>query len=83
MEMNEKKDRRTKRLKKLVRKDKEEVITRRLNWDICFYDDIANNDGFIITEPATITLDGRLPPPRLIQSSFFFAVIPTPQPFNF
>lgn len=55
--MGDKKDR---RIKRLVRRNKEQVVTRRLNWDICFYDDIANNDGFIITEPSTITLDGKV-----------------------
>lgn len=36
------------------------VKTRRLNWDIAYYDDLANNDGFRITEPANISLDGKI-----------------------
>lgn len=51
---------RNKQLEKLIRKGKDFVVTRRLNWDIAFYDDMANNDGFIISEPATISFDGKV-----------------------
>ena len=46
--------------KKKKRIGVERVTTNRVNWDVLFYDDIANNNGFIITEPATITLDGKI-----------------------
>lgn len=50
-------NKRKKRQKKLGR---EYVRTERVNWDILFYDDIANNDGFIITEPPGVNLDGKM-----------------------
>lgn len=43
---------------KLIIED-EEVANRRLSWDVCFYDDMINHDGFIISEPATLSFDGK------------------------
>lgn len=40
------------------RKGKQKVIFKRRNWDEDFYYDIINGDGFIITEPAKVNLDG-------------------------
>ena len=37
---------------------KQKVILKRLNWDACFYSDILTNKGFVITEPAEVSLDG-------------------------
>ena len=37
---------------------KRRVKLRRLNWDVEFYTDLMNGNGFIITEPATVSLDG-------------------------
>jgi hypothetical protein len=37
---------------------KKHVRLRRINWDAEFYSDILNGNGFIITEPAEITVDG-------------------------
>lgn len=34
------------------------VQMKRVSWDVLFYDDIINGNGFIISEPATINLDG-------------------------
>ena len=34
------------------------VQPKRLDWDLLFYNDIINKNGFIISEPATISLDG-------------------------
>ena len=36
---------------------KKRVIIERLNWDVEFCNDILNGNGFIISEPATISLD--------------------------
>lgn len=38
---------------------KEIVRTRRVDWDVWFYNSMINDEGFIISEPATITLDGK------------------------
>lgn len=37
---------------------KRKVKARRINWDVQFYTDLMNGDGFIITEPAAVSLDG-------------------------
>ena len=37
--------------------DISEVV--RLNWDVCFYDDLINHDGFLLTEPAVLSFDGK------------------------
>ena len=38
---------------------KQIVKTRRLNWDSCCYHDLATGNGFLITEPADMSLDGE------------------------
>lgn len=40
------------------KKNTKRVRLKRLNWDACFYSDLLNNTGFIITEPAEVSLDG-------------------------
>ena len=37
---------------------KKKVRMSRLNWDACFYSDLLNGNGFIISEPAEVSLDG-------------------------
>ena len=37
---------------------KQRVRMRRMNWDAEFYADIINGNGFIITEPAQVSMDG-------------------------
>lgn len=39
-------------------KAKRKVKFNRLNWDALYYSDILNGDGFTITEPAEVSLDG-------------------------
>ena len=39
-------------------KNKKSVKLRRLNWDVEFYNDIIQGRGFIISEPAEVSLDG-------------------------
>lgn len=39
---------------------KKRMQPSRVSWDTLFYDDIANNDGFVITEPAMVSLDGKI-----------------------
>jgi hypothetical protein len=34
------------------------VLLKRLNWDAEFYADILNGNGFVITEPAEVSLEG-------------------------
>lgn len=34
------------------------VRSRRLNWDACCYNDLNTGNGFLITEPADISMDG-------------------------
>lgn len=39
---------------------KEEVVSsNRVSWDVMFFDDLINHDGFLITDPDTVSLDGR------------------------
>ena len=39
---------------------KDEIVQATQNsWDILFYDDIMNHNGFVISEPATLQLDGK------------------------
>lgn len=46
-------------LMKAKRKKKHEIVQfSRINWDSEFYYDITRGNGFIITEPANISLDG-------------------------
>lgn len=40
------------------KKNKQMVRFRRLNWDIEYYYDLINGNGFQITEPAKVSLDG-------------------------
>ena len=40
------------------KKQKQRVRFRRMNWDAEFYKDVQTGQGFIITEPAEITVDG-------------------------
>ena len=40
------------------KKKKQKVRLSRLNWDSCFYSDLLNGNGFIISEPAEVSLDG-------------------------
>lgn len=54
---DQKKDRKEKRVKKRI--SREYVKTKRLDWDVWFINSIINDEGFIISEPATISLDGR------------------------
>lgn len=42
----------------MKKKSKEHVKLLRRNWDVDFYHDLLNGDGFIISEPAKINLDG-------------------------
>lgn len=51
-----------KKERKIFKRNLEDMIvrTRRMNWDIAFYDDMINNDGILITEPANISLDGKI-----------------------
>ena len=37
----------------------EYVVASQVSWDILFYDDIMNHDGFVISDPATMSLDGK------------------------
>jgi hypothetical protein len=37
----------------------EYVVADQVSWDRLFYDDIMNHDGFVISEPAVLSLDGR------------------------
>lgn len=39
-------------------KGKQKVKFKRLNWDICCYHDLISGNGFMITEPASVSLDG-------------------------
>ena len=43
----------------MSKKDKQKVRVRRLNWDVEFYHDLMTGNGFVITEPAAISLDGN------------------------
>lgn len=52
-----------KKLSELYDKDRRKrrkVIFPRLNWDTWFYSDIANDNGFIVTQSAAVTLDGKI-----------------------
>ena len=40
------------------KKSTKRVQLKRLNWDACFYSDIMNGTGFVITEPAEVALEG-------------------------
>lgn len=40
-------------------KNKQKVRFRRLNWDVNFFNDIISGNGFIITEPPEVTIDGK------------------------
>lgn len=42
----------------MKRKGKQKVQMKRLNWDSEFYVDLLRGTGFIITEPAEVTVDG-------------------------
>lgn len=46
------------KIKKQKKKKKQMVRFRRLNWDIEYYHDLINGNGFQITEPAKVSLDG-------------------------
>ena len=46
--------------KKNKKKDSPYAKITRVSWDTMFYDDIANHEGFVITEPAMIRLDGKI-----------------------
>lgn len=51
-----------KRMKERMRQKKRrkrKVVFERTNWDVWFYTDIANDEGFIITQSAAVTLDGK------------------------
>ena len=37
---------------------KKKVHAKRLNWDSCFYNDLMTGNGFLITEPGDMSLDG-------------------------
>lgn len=43
-----------------TKKKRKKVIFPRLNWDTWFYTDIANGNGFIVTQSAAVTLDGKI-----------------------
>lgn len=52
-----------KRLDQLYEKTKKrrrKVKFPRLDWDAWFYTDIANGNGFIVTQSAAVTLDGKI-----------------------
>lgn len=42
------------------RKERRKVMFPRLNWDTWFYSSIANGDGFMVTQSAAVTLDGKI-----------------------
>ena len=42
------------------RRKRRKVIFPRLNWDTWFYSSVANGDGFIVTQSAAVTLDGKI-----------------------
>ena len=42
----------------MAKKKKQKVRLRRLNWDVEFYIDIIQGRGFVITEPAEVSLNG-------------------------
>ena len=42
----------------MKRKGKQKVQMKRLNWDSEFYVDLLRGTGFIISEPAEVTVDG-------------------------
>lgn len=48
------------RLRQKRKRKRRKVIFPRLNWDTWFYHSIANKDGFIITQSAAVTLDGKI-----------------------
>ena len=37
----------------------EYVVASQVSWDILFYDDIMNHCGFVISDPASMSLDGK------------------------
>ena len=37
----------------------ETVHVQQVSWDILFYDDIMNHNGFVISDPATVSLDNK------------------------
>lgn len=58
-----KNDMKVKKLSHLYDRDRHKrrkVIFPRLNWDTWFYTDIANDNGFIVTQSAAVTLDGKI-----------------------
>ena len=57
---SKKKDRKQKRKNRMMRKlfAKKVVASDWADWDTMFYDDLANGEGFLVTEKSTIKADG-------------------------
>lgn len=48
------------RLRQKKKRKERKVIFPRINWDVWFYQSISSGDGFIITQSAAVTLDGKI-----------------------